>query len=228
MAWNDYLYLYSRKYGGQYLGGEEDDGLLVLPYKEQPLAVDLKVVSGGRGGSFSYVRARIPARLDRPYTLTVGSKKKLSAGVNAALKAVDRGLDLIPNAPGLTADYGFPEVTKDRLIRTDNRDFTRQVLMDLDFRNALLACPWDRVEVRPGPEEGLHLITVTTDGAIGTLAGDGGGWYLGSDAEFMASYGTREEREKQSRRVEAEFFPRMDRFLDLARRARDAVMAWRM
>ena len=66
MSWNECLFQYHKKHGGQLLAGEEDDGLLVLTYKDQPLAVDLSTVNGGRGGTFSYVRARVPVTLARP------------------------------------------------------------------------------------------------------------------------------------------------------------------
>ena len=222
MSWNDCLYEYYKKHGGQFLAGEEDDGLLVLPFKDRPLVVDL-LRESGRYGPYCHVQARIPVTLAKPYRLTVGAEKKLSGGVNAVLKAVPG----LPDNNLLPKDFGFPEVTKKRLIRSDNYDFTKLALGSLDFRNALLACPEDRVEVRPGPgEEGLHLITVTTAHAI--YSGDGGGWYLGTRGEYTAIYGSEEEQAREARRVEEEFFPRMDRFLDLARAAYDAVTQWPM
>ena len=220
MSWNDCLYWYHKKYGGRLLAGEEDDGLLMLTWKDRPLAVDLSVVNGGRGSTFFYVRARIPVTLGKPCKLTIGPERRVSGGVNAVLKTV-------PGVAGYSADFGYPEVTKNRLIRTENVPFTKLVLGSLEFRNALLACPSEKVEIRPGPgEEGLHLITVTTAHAI--YSGDGGGWYLGTRGEYTAIYGSEEEQAREARRVEEEFFPRMDRFLDLARAAYDAVTQWPM
>lgn len=222
MSWNECLYQYHKKYGGQFLAGGEDDGLLVLPWKDRPLAVDLSITAGGRGGTFLYVRARVPVTLGKPYKLTVGAERTLSGGVNAVLKVV-------PEVAGYSADFGYPEVTKKRLIRTENVPFTKLVLGSLDFRNALLACPGEKVEVRPGPgEEGLHLITVTTAAALYGFGGDGGGWYLGTSGEYTEIYGSEEDKAKEGRRVEEEFFPRMDRFLDLARAAYNAVTQWPM
>lgn len=222
MSWNECLYQYHKKYGGQYLGGNNDDALLLFTWKDRPLAVDLAMAAGGRGSTFSYVRARVPVTLAKPYELTVGAEKALSGGVNAVLKVTS-------DVGGYSADFGYPEVTKKRLIRSDNRPFTKLVLGSLDFRNALLACPGEKVEVRPGPgEEGLHLITVTTASALYSLGGDGGGWYLGTGGEYTEIYGSEEDRARESRRVEEEFFPRMDRFLDLARAAYNAVTQWPM
>lgn len=220
MSWNECLYRYHKKHGGRLLAGEEDDGLLMLTWKDRPLSVDLSVVNGGRGSTFFYVRARIPVTLGKPCKLTIGPERRVSGGVNAVLKTV-------PGVAGYSADFGYPEVTKNRLIRTENVPFTKLVLGSLEFRNALLACPSEKVEIRPGPgEEGLHLITVTTAHAI--YSGDGGGWYLGTRGEYTAIYGSEEEQAREARRVEEEFFPRMDRFLDLARAAYDAVTQWPM
>jgi len=215
MSWNGCLYEYHKKYGGQLLAGEEDDGLLLLTFKDRPLAVDLYQV-GGRYGSSNYVQARIPVILAKPYKLTIAAERKLSGGVNAILKAVPG----LPENGILPADFGFPEVTRRRLIRSDDHPFTKLVLGSLDFRNALLACPEDKVEVRPGPgEEGLHLISVTTADAVTSLSDGGGEWYLGAPLE---------SQEETARRAEEQFFPRMDRFLDLARAAYSALTQWAM
>ncbi len=220
MSWNECLYWYHKKYGGRLLAGEEDDGLLMLTFRERPLVVDIATAGGGQGGTFHYARARIPLTLAKPCKLTIGPERRLSGGVNAVLKTV-------PGVAGYSADFGYPEVTKNRLIRTENVPFTKLVLGSLELRNALLACPSEKVEIRPGPgEEGLHLITVTTAHAI--YSGDGGGWYLGTRGEYTAIYGSEEEQAREARRVEEEFFPRMDRFLDLARAAYDAVTQWPM
>ena len=225
MSWNECLYHYHLAHGGQFLAGEDDDGLLILTWKDRPLAVDLSAASAGRGGTFRYVRARAPVTLAKPYRLTIGAEKALSGGMNTLLRAV----------PGLTelsllpADVGYPEVTKKRLIRTDNVPFTKLVLGSLDFRNALLACPEDKVEIRPGPGgEGLHLVAVTTATAVGGLAGDGGGWCLDTVSDYEVSLRTEEELAQIARRAEEEFFPRMDRFLELARAACAAVTQWAM
>ena len=226
MSWNECLYQYHQKYGGQLLAGEENDGLLLLTWKDRPLAVDLFRASG-QSGPFYHVQARIPVTLAKPYKLTIGAEKASSAGVNTVLKAV-------PGLPGggfLPADFGYPEVTKKRLIRSDNHPFTKLVLGSLDLRSALLACPGEKVEVRPGPDgQELHLITVTTAAALSGLGdnGDGGGWYLGYNGSYTDIYGSEEEKLQQSRRVEKVFFPRMDRFLDLTRAAYNALTQWPM
>ena len=219
MSWNKCLYHYHKTHGGSFLAGGYDDAILILTWRDQPLAVDLYQVSG-RYGSSSYVQARIPVTLGRPYRLTIGPDRKLSGGLNAVLKAVPG----LPDHNLLPADFGFPEVTKKRLIRSDNHDFTKLVLGSLDFRNALLACPMEKIEVRPGPgEEGLHLITVTTESAVTTYSN--GDWDLEDDILLSQ---TQEEKEQSLRRIEENFFPRMDRFLDLVRAVYSAVTQWPM
>lgn len=225
MSWSECLYQYHKKYGGQLLAGGDEDALLVLTWKDRPLAVDLShYVSSGRGGVSSayFVRARVPVTLGKPCKLTIGAEKKLSGGVNAVLK-------MVPEVAGFSADFGYPEVTQKRLIRTENVPFTKLVLSSLELRTALLACPGEKVEVLPGPGgEGLHLIAVTTASALYSFGGDGGGWYVGSGGEYTEIYGSEEEKAKEARRVEEDFFPRMDRFLDLARAAYNAVTQWPM
>ena len=214
MYWNEYLYAYHKKHGGQFLAGEDDDGLLLLTWKDRPLVVDL-LRESGRGGCFYQVQARLPATLAKPYKLDIGPERTLSAGVNTVLRAVPG----LPDNAILPKDFGFPEVIGKRLIRTENAPFTKLALGSLDLRNALLACPQDALKVRPGPGDGPHLITVTTAASINSLSADGGGWYL--DAEF---YGNEEEKARR----EAAFFLRMDRFLALIQAAYDAVTQWPM
>lgn len=218
MSWNECLYHYHKKHGGSFLAGQDDDALLILTWKDRPLAVDLYRVSG-RNGSASYVQARIPVTLAKPYKLTLGAEKVLSGGMNAVLKAVPG----LPDHNLLPADFGFPEVTKKRLIRSDDHAFTKLVLGSLELRNALLACPTERLEVRPGPgEEGLHLITVTTASTVASGASD---WYLWPSGD---PYSISTGEEEKIQRIETEFFPRMDRFLDLVRAACNAVTQWPM
>lgn len=222
MSWNQCLYQYHQKCGGQYLGGRENDGLLVLTWKGQPLAVDLFQVNGAHSGAIEHVRARIPVTLPKPYRLTIGAERALSGGVNTVLKTMPAlsGYDALP------ADFGFPEVTKKRLIRSDNHPFTKLVLGSLELRNALAACPGEKVELRPGPgEEGLHLITVTTASAVnGGMFGDES-WYLADDYDMLNS-DRQAETDCIARKIEKEFFPRMDRFLNLCRAAWNAVTQW--
>lgn len=223
MSWNQCLYQYHQKCGGQYLGGRENDGLLVLTWKGQPLAVDLFLVSGARSGALEHVRARIPVTLPKPYRLTIGAERALSGGVNTVLKTMPAlsGYDALP------ADFGFPEVTKKRLIRSNNHAFTKLVLGSLEFRNALAACPEEKLELLPGlGEDGLHLLTVTTAAPVtgGAFGGDGG-WYLAGDYDpFVPD--SQAENARIARTIEAEFVPRMDHFLNLCRAAWDAVTQW--
>ena len=221
MSWNDCLYRYYKEHIGQYLGGRADDALLILTWRGRPLVVDL-LPESGRYGPFYHVQARVAVSLPKPYELTIGAKKLVSGGINTVLKIVP------DEAAGFVTDLGFPEVTRNRLIRTGNKPFTKLVLGSLDFRNALRSCPEDKVDIRPGPgEDGTHLITVTTEPSTSGAGGDGG-WYLGPSGDYLSVYGSEEAKAQEARRVEEEFFPRMDRFLDLARTAYNAVTQWPM
>lgn len=216
MSWNECLYRYHKAHGGQFLAGECDDAMLIFTWKDRPLLVGIHAANGGRYGPYLYIQARVPVTLGKPYELTVGAEKALSGGVNAVLKATS-------GIAGFSADYGCPEVTQKRLIRAENRAFTKLVLGSLDFRNALLACPGEKVEVRPGPgDEGLHLLTVTTDATLNS-----GSWCLGCSSRYIDTY-SEEEKLELSQKAETEFFPRMDRFLDLTKAAYNAVTQWPM
>lgn len=221
MSWNECLYQYHKENGGQFLAGESDDALLALTWKDRPLVVDLAIVDGGRGSTWAHPRVRIPVTLAKPCKLTIGAEKKTSAGVNSVLKAVS-------GVAGYSADFGCPEVTNRRLIRCENQPFAKLVLSSPELRSALLACPEDKAILRPGPgKEGLHLITVSTDASLYSVSGDGGGWYVDGPGDYMKLYATEEERARHEERS-ASFFPRMDRFLDLARALYNAVTRWPM
>ena len=213
LDWNDCLYCYHQERGGLFLGAE-DDGILIFVEKDQPLLVGQFYETEGRGGWYR-VRARTAVKLERDYTLKIGAKKELSGGVNRVLGALDVGLEKVSGAPDLLADYGCPEVTGKRLIRTSDRRFTRLVLQSLDLRNALLASPWDAVKVLPGPGgAGLHQVEVVAGSAEWTP--------LDETPLCSPSW------EQVCDRAHKQFFPRLDQLLDLARAARDAVAAWRM
>lgn len=218
MTWNQSLYQYHRRRGGIYLPGRDNEAQLALTHREQPLVVDQEV-ERGRYGPYYHVRSRIPLTLAKPYQLAIGAEKKLMGGVNSLLKAV----------PGMSEDYGCPQVTQKRLVHTDNKPFTKLVLSSLELRNALLSCPRDKLELAPGPEEGQYVIIVTTASAGLTSSAQEDahdGWSL--EGGLTGFFISEEETARQLRQVEEEFFPRMDRFLDLIRAAYNALTQWPM
>ena len=220
MSWNKCLYAYHQTHGGQLLAGEARDGLLVFTWKDQPLIVDLSNADTGKSFTVNFVRARIPVTLARPYTLTIGSEKATSGGVNMLLRA----LPGLPVSAALPADFGYPEIPKKRLIRSNDHNFTKLTLGSLDLRSALAACPEDRVELHPGPgDEGRHLITVITDHSVDSLSGDGN-WHLGEFDGIDCACNDAQ----MAQRIAESFFPRMDRFLGLCKAAYSAVTQWRM
>lgn len=220
MSWNTCLYAYHKKVGGLFLAGEEDDGELILTYREQPLSIRLETVAAGRTTAYM-VKARTAVRLEKPYTLRIGSKSHMSTGVNTVLGVLDLGLEKLPKGLDLREDYGYPEFTRDRIIRTNNRPFTKRVLSGLELRNALDASPRDKLAVTPGPgPDGLHLVEITAQDP--NVAGND--WPLcGYDWSD-----TQPAWDEFFRRAEEEFFPRVELLLALVKTARDAVMTWRM
>lgn len=213
MSWNDCLYQYYKEHVGQYLGGREDSALLILTWRGRPMVVDL-LGEYGRRTPTHHVRARVAVGLAKPYELTIGARRLLSAKTSAILRAA-------PADAGDAAELGYPEVTRKRLIHTNNKPFTRQALGSGEFRSALLSCPEDKVEIRPGPgEDGVHLITVITEARTGS---DDSGWDLGAGDRYTRLYGSEEEKAKRQQQLQAAFSPRMDRFLNLIRAAYNAV-----
>jgi hypothetical protein len=126
-----------------------------------------------------------------------------------------------------TTDYGYPEVTGNRSISTNNKPFTKQVLGDLDFRNSLLKRKKDSVSVLPTPQgDGWHMVEVWDNNFDGGLSGDSL-WVsdaIAADTLFMDP----EDKAKIEAAAQAYFDTQMDEFLTLLRAAARAVTAWRM
>jgi len=230
MSWNDRLYLYAKDRGGTFLGGSTGswleefgtDGVLVTEYRGERLLVRLDVMNS-RYSSGCTVRVLLGCSLERPYSLSILPKGGLAVkGINAVLGGVNK---LNPNA-NLYQDYGYPEVTADRRIKTDDPEFTRMVLQDVSLRRVLQENPSFHLRVRPCAPEGLedprHVIVARTDlGNYSLSSADE--WDMEDvDREFLTP----------EQRLEAmqggNFRENLDALLSLAQKGYDAVTAWRM
>lgn len=219
MSWNENLYRYHQKAGGQFLGSREADwdGELLLTYKDGPLVVRTVSEAQGRYSTCS-IRVRLTIQLEQPYKLRIHPQSAAAAGVNTVLGFLDRGVEKLPIGLDLHRDYGCPDVTRGRAIRTNNPDFTQTVFQDLALRNQLLASPQDGIVVLPGPgEEGLHLVECYSYPSA--LNSD---WDLG-DSDWMDP-----QQQQDAALREESFSLRLDRLIDLTRAAAGAVNAWRM
>ena len=141
MSWNEYLYWYAQDRGGVFLGTEKGgkEGLLFLEDPEGPMVIHTQVTSSGRYGESRSAVAAVRVKLERPYTLRVGPQSSLREGINNVLGGLDRGARMIGRKTGLHQDYGAPEITNDRRVKTSEPEFTRWVLQSRELRELLEA-----------------------------------------------------------------------------------------
>lgn len=141
MSWNEYLYWYAQDRGGVFFGTEKGgkEGLLFLEDPEGPMVIHTQVTSSGRYGESRSAVAAVRVKLERPYTLRVGPQSSLREGINNVLGGLDRGARMIGRKTGLHHDYGAPEITNDRRVKTSEPEFTRWVLQSRELRELLEA-----------------------------------------------------------------------------------------
>ena len=225
MSWNDQLYLYVQKRGGVYLGrmdsksGQNDEaymqhgGVAVLEYKGTTLLIkswsDIDRYTIRRG-----VQVQLNCELERPYRCSISRKNALRKGLSGILGQKNN-------------DYGVPEATAGRSIKTDDREFTKMVLRDLDLRNALMNNPGYGLDIEPNTPNcvggGGHCITAwcrLDTGAAGSTAPE---WDI---IDLDDDWGTPEQIRK---RLDSEMFAqKLDDLVALAKAAHNAVTTWRM
>ena len=218
MSWNEYLYWYAQDRGGVFFGTEKGgkEGLLFLEEPEGPMVIHTQVVSSGRYGESRSAVAAVRVKLERPYTLRVGPQSSLREGINNVLGGLDRGARMIGRKTRLHQDYGVPEITNDRRVKTSEPEFTRWVLQSRELKELLTAWPDFRLQVGPtGPVGGAHLVearvTLEQDEMADTLLDQ-----FGTEQDGRANYQA------------SGFQEQLDALVELARAARDAVTAWPM
>lgn len=236
MSWNDNLYLYAKDRDLEYIGGLcqtrsllDDvsgwDGMLLLEHKGQPLIVSCRTVGGGRAGEFHYAQALLRCTLDRPYFLNITPKSATRKGMNAVLGQLDKGVELLNKNVDLYRDYGCPEVTEGRSIKTDDPEFTQMVFRDLEFRNLLLKTPRLRVRVESSAPEFMpgqeHLIRVDYNLGGGLTASEED-WYVAEPDSWL------DDGEKLIWMRSRNFASKLEGMISLAKAAHGAVTAWRM
>ena len=214
--WSLYLSHYQKQYGGLYFGDGQQEcnaQLIRIEGEKTPLSVCFHVTPNGKYRMNS-LRGSTMVRLEKDYHLHIREKTLLGKGVSKAMELAGKG------------DYGYPEVTSGRFITTDNRDFTKQVFGDLEFRNALLDHPHEYVKVTPGPQEdGWHHIEVGVTSLDGSV--NGSEWVTEVMTRDLMFY-EKKDRGLVEETAQKHFNTQMDRFLTLLRAAQRAVTAWRI
>ena len=145
MNWNRHLAGYAKARGGTYFGFDREEcdcHLLLTDGERTPILVLIDADPAGKYSTRN-IFARTCVQLDGIYELCIGDVSAAVGGVKSVLGMVGGG-----------TDYGFPEVTRNRVITTNNTPFTKQVLGDLELRNALLKRKRDHVKIYPTPQGG--------------------------------------------------------------------------
>lgn len=216
--WCLYLARYHRTRGGYFFCGddlESDAQLILLQEEKPPILVCLRDVPAGRG-SYVALTARTMVRLEGSYTLKIGPRSLVGAGVSGVAGLLGKGMD-----------FGYPEATRDRAITTNRRAFTKLVLGDLALRNGLTEREKDYLRVYPTPlEDGWHTVEAGPTGLDGGLRGNSPWVSRGMNDDY--SYMSPEDREAVRQAGSQAFDGQLDGLLDLLRAARGAVTAWPM
>ena len=214
--WNRYLARYQQARGGIYFGGEDtyyDSQLVLTEGERSPLLVWFDSAPSGRCTSYN-LRARTMVELNGTYHLHIRESSLVGKGVVGVMGMMGK------------LEYGCPEATAGRIITTDNKEFTKKVLGDLDLRSSLQRRKKDYLKITPGPQQdGWHLVEV---GAINFEGMMGGSDWINDAMVRDISLCRAEEVEGILKAGSAHFNAQMDGFLDFLRAARQAVTAWRM
>ena len=216
--WNKLFAGYQKNRGGAFFGSSKSwyDCQLVLTEGEKaPILVYVDTDPSGRSYNTN-IYARTCVQLNGEYTLKIGDQSAVVGGVKGLAGMLGGG-----------NDYGYPEVTKNRAISTNNKPFTKKVLGDLDFRNALLLRRRDYVKIEPTPQgDGWHMVEVGDVNFEGLMR-DSSSWVndaVAADTLYMAP----EDKAAVEQAAQAHFDKQMDEFLSLLRAAARAVTVWRM
>ena len=234
MSWNDRLYMYAQERGGEYFGGMAgtwmesefgSDGVLLLEYRGQPMVVRCDTYQS-RYSYTNTARVLLRCELERDYTLSISAKGAVFKGLNTVLGGLDKGAELLNRDVDLYRDYGFPEVTAGRKIKTSDPEFTQMVLRDLELRNVLQANPGFQLRVRKcAPEcvsDSRHLILAKCEMGSSTSL-EPYQWDIEDvDRDYLTP-------EQQLAALKGGNFPqKLDALIALAQAAHGAVTAWRM
>lgn len=219
MNWNELLYQYAQTHGGQYFGndlnGSDWNAVLLLTWEDAPLIIRPVAHSAGRGGLFYTVQVLLRCELHRDYILKISRQTVVHGGMNT----VRRQLDKVTERFGvdLHDDYGCPEITNGRHIKTDDPEFTRMVFQDAGFRQLLVQWPDYDLSVRKNApmkqSDRSHIIAVNASPDVEHWSVD-----------VLEPFPT----EEMLARAAGNFDRSLEGMIDLAKAAHTAVTAWRM
>lgn len=208
MSWNDCLYAYAKKHGGDYWGRMLDawDGILRMEYRGEPILIRALATGVGRYEPFYTFSAAFQITLERHFSCKIAPESTMVQGIKQ-----------ITTRLSLSDSYGCPEITAKRAIKTDDKVFMKRILSNPELRQDLLDLPDFGVEIAPiALDSQYHQVhaTVTQSKANNVLP------FAGTEVPLF--------HDGYQPQVPDDFAPALDRLLQLAWNARKAATAWRM
>ena len=148
-GWNRDLYVYHLLRGGEYTGSWNADWIaqLRMDWDGVPILIRGDLERTGKYTDQIRVRVIVPLELEKYYKLTVSKRSMVNVGLNLLQKE----------------DFGCPELSRERRIRTNEEAFTAQALQDAAWKESLTGCPDCALEVRPvlPGQGGEHTLMVS-------------------------------------------------------------------
>ena len=152
--WEQLLYQYYKENGGYLVGNPYNASRypechLILDLEQRPIVLGTVITSASQYGCSLAATAQVQLNLNYPYHLTIQPMNLLKRGIDAVMKE----------------DIHIQEKEFDRkyLIRSDNPDFTREVLPGSTLVRLLLTTKYFHVKVAPmANDPHLHTLTVTS------------------------------------------------------------------
>jgi len=211
-GWNRDLYVYHLLRGGEYSGSWNADwtARLRLDWEGVPIHIRGDLERTGKYTDQLRVRILVPLELERYYKLTMSTQSP-----------VNRGLNLLQKE-----DFGCPELSRERRIRTNEEAFTTRALQDEAWKKSLVGCPDCALEVRPvlPGQGGAHILalSVTREALIGYGA-------LPCDFQDDPEKLQKMFRDADTKELEDSLAVRnLDALVELAKRTVRALRTWRM
>lgn len=221
MTWNEYLYLFWKKYGGTLFAiqDKEWDGTLLLTWEKGTILVRTERTEANRSGDSTYrIVASVQVVLERPYCLHVTPANLMWNGINQVLGNLQQGAKRLGLNAQFYHDYKTPSDLGNRHITTSEPPFTKWVLQSKEFCSMLKEKSKWGVQVGPiGKDERIHTVSVYTSEENYGL--DYFEPLLGNDGNQEAMLGYYER---------SGFDATLNQLIDLVKEASASVMAWPM
>ena len=164
MTWNEYLYLFWKKHGGNLFAiyDKEWDGTLLLEEEKGTVLIRTEETGTSRSGtSFYHIIVSTQVKLERPYCLQITPANLMWNGINQVLGGLQQGAKRLGLHSQFYHDYQTPMSLGNRHITTSDPTFTKWVLQSEQFCSMLKEKAKWGVRVGPtGKGERVHTVSV--------------------------------------------------------------------